>query len=134
MKIYIEYDGAKVKCSIENTFSNKPHRIVAFNDADKMSQIFALGAFRNIEQTYKRKQKKMTVNELIEALKEQGDRFVGGDWVRRQLLDDFKAACAARGDRVNTVLREAMENYVNATPTGATAAVDDANGDSCEQR
>ena len=59
--------------------------------------------------------------------------------VRRQLLDDFKAACAARGDRVNTVLREAMENYVNATPTGATAAVDDANddstdGDSCEQR
>lgn len=46
--------------------------------------------------------------------------------VRRQLLDDFKAACAARGDRVNTVLREAMENYVNATPTVATAAVDDA--------
>lgn len=63
MKIYIEYDGVKVKCSIENTFSNKPHRIVAFNDADKMSQIFALGSFRNIEQTYKRKQKKMTVNE-----------------------------------------------------------------------
>jgi len=61
--------------------------------------------------------------------------------VRRQLLDDFKAACAARGDRVNTVLREAMENYVNTTPTVATAAVDDANddststdGDSCEQR
>lgn len=61
--------------------------------------------------------------------------------VRRQLLDDFKAACAARGDRVNTVLREAMENYVNITPTVATAAVDDANddststdGDSCEQR
>lgn len=67
--------------------------------------------------------------------------------VRRQLLDDFKSSCAARGDRVNTVLREAMENYVNttptvtATPTVATAAVDDANddststdGDSCEQR
>lgn len=33
--------------------------------------------------------------------------------VRRQLLDRFKAACAARGDKVNTVLREAMENYVN---------------------
>lgn len=45
--------------------------------------------------------------------------------VRRQLLDDFKAACAARGDRVNTVLREAMENYVKTTPTVATAAVDD---------
>lgn len=33
--------------------------------------------------------------------------------VRRDLLDSFKAACAARGDKVNTVLREAMENYVN---------------------
>jgi len=32
--------------------------------------------------------------------------------VKKTLLDSFKAACAARGDRVNTVLREAMENYV----------------------
>lgn len=32
--------------------------------------------------------------------------------VRRQLLEDFKAACAANGDKVNTVLREAMENYL----------------------
>lgn len=33
--------------------------------------------------------------------------------VKRVLLDDFKAACKARGDKVNTVLREAMENYVD---------------------
>ena len=33
--------------------------------------------------------------------------------VRRALLDDFKAACAARGDRVNTVLRKAMEDYID---------------------
>lgn len=32
--------------------------------------------------------------------------------VRRELLEAFKAACADRGDRVNTVLREAMERYV----------------------
>ena len=32
--------------------------------------------------------------------------------VKRALLDDFKAACVARGDKVNTVLREAMERYV----------------------
>lgn len=32
--------------------------------------------------------------------------------VRRQLLDDFKAACAAHGDKVNAVLREAMEQYL----------------------
>lgn len=32
--------------------------------------------------------------------------------VRRELLDQFKAACTARGDKVNTVLRVAMENYI----------------------
>ena len=32
--------------------------------------------------------------------------------VRRELLERFKATCAERGDRVNTVLREAMENYI----------------------
>lgn len=33
--------------------------------------------------------------------------------VRRELLDDFRAACAERGDKVNTVLRQAMEDYIN---------------------
>lgn len=32
--------------------------------------------------------------------------------VKKTLLDDFKAACAARGDAVNGVLRECMERYV----------------------
>ena len=31
--------------------------------------------------------------------------------VRRALLEDFRAACTARGDKVNTVLRQAMEEY-----------------------
>lgn len=31
--------------------------------------------------------------------------------VRRALLDDFRAACTARGDKVNAVLRQAMEAY-----------------------
>ena len=35
--------------------------------------------------------------------------------ISRPLLDSFKAACAARGDRVNTVLRQAMERYVSET-------------------
>ena len=39
--------------------------------------------------------------------------------VRRQLLEDFRAACAARGDKVNTVLREAMEDYINRSRDGA---------------
>ena len=33
--------------------------------------------------------------------------------VRRDLLDAFRATCAARGERVNTVLREAMQRYVD---------------------
>lgn len=32
--------------------------------------------------------------------------------VRKDLLEEFKAAVAANGDKVNTVLREAMEEYV----------------------
>jgi uncharacterized protein (DUF4415 family) len=33
--------------------------------------------------------------------------------VSRALLEEFKAKAAARGDKVNTILREAMEDYVN---------------------
>ena len=32
--------------------------------------------------------------------------------VRRELLDQFKAECARRGDKVNTVLRQAIEDYI----------------------
>ena len=31
--------------------------------------------------------------------------------VRRELLDDFEAACRDRGDKANTIMREAMEQY-----------------------
>ena len=33
--------------------------------------------------------------------------------VKRELLEKFKAACAARGDKVNAVLRVCMEEYVD---------------------
>ena len=32
--------------------------------------------------------------------------------VRRELLEEFKALVQANGDKVNTVLREAMEQYI----------------------
>lgn len=32
--------------------------------------------------------------------------------VPTRLRDDFKAACAANGEKVNTILRRAMEEYV----------------------
>lgn len=39
--------------------------------------------------------------------------------VRRDLLQSFRAAVATRGDRVNTVLRQAMERYIAETDTQA---------------
>ncbi len=38
--------------------------------------------------------------------------------VRREILEDFKAAAAARGDKVNTILREAMEKYIQDSNAG----------------
>lgn len=32
--------------------------------------------------------------------------------VNRALLEEFKAKAAARGEKVNTILRQAMENYI----------------------
>ena len=40
--------------------------------------------------------------------------------VKKTLLDRFKEACAKRGDKVNTVLRKAMENYVDGEETKRT--------------
>ena len=33
--------------------------------------------------------------------------------VNKKLLEEFKAAVNARGDKVNTVLRQAMIDYIN---------------------
>lgn len=33
--------------------------------------------------------------------------------VRKELLEQFKTTCTANGDKVNTVLRQAMEDYVS---------------------
>ena len=38
--------------------------------------------------------------------------------VRKSLLAEFKRTCAERGDKVNTVLRQAMENYIENAPDG----------------
>lgn len=58
MKIRIEYDGTMAKCYIQDTFGKDPFKEVPFNEADKMSQIFALNSFRCIKECWKRNQKK----------------------------------------------------------------------------
>ena len=53
--------------------------------------------------------------------------------VKKTLLDNFKNACAVRGDRVNTVLCASMEQYVNETPNAVTlAAMAEADAITCD--
>lgn len=54
MNIRIEYDGTMAKCYIQDTFGKDQFKEVPFNEADKMSQIFALGAFDCIRDFWKR--------------------------------------------------------------------------------
>ena len=44
--------------------------------------------------------------------------------VRKELLEEFRAVVQANGDKVNTVLKEAMERYIaeHTTATDTTAA------------
>ena len=60
MKIKIDYDGTMAKCFIEDTFGKNPFKMVPFPKADKMSQIFALGAFSCIKEWWQREQQKTT--------------------------------------------------------------------------
>ena len=39
--------------------------------------------------------------------------------VRKELLEQFRAAVAANGDKVNSVLRNAMEEYIKEHSAGA---------------
>ena len=45
--------------------------------------------------------------------------------VRKELLEMFRAACQTNGDKVNSVLREAMEDYINRTTDGSMTDTDD---------
>ena len=33
--------------------------------------------------------------------------------VKKELLEEFRATCKANGDKANTILREAMERYID---------------------
>lgn len=58
MKIEIKYNGSMAECFIEDTFGKEPFKMVPFAKADKMSQIFALGAFSCIKECWQMEQQK----------------------------------------------------------------------------
>lgn len=55
MKIEIDYNGAFAVCKV--TRFDNPTEVVYFNDADRMTQIYALSAFDCIKQHFKRETK-----------------------------------------------------------------------------
>ena len=57
MKIEIDYNGSFAVCKITPMLSADPNEFVSFNDADKMSQIYALSAFRCIKEHWQREVK-----------------------------------------------------------------------------
>lgn len=62
---------------------------------------------------------------VTEAKRASNDRWDAANMayqtvkVRRELLEAFRATCSARGDKVNTVIREAIERYIDAVPPEA---------------
>ena len=64
MNIRIEYDGTMAKCYIQDTFGKDPFKEVPFNEADNMSQVFALGAFSCIKECWKREQMNKLATEI----------------------------------------------------------------------
>lgn len=54
MKIEIDYNGAFAVCRIEPM--EEPGKMVNFNEADRTSQVYALGAMRTVKEHWKREQ------------------------------------------------------------------------------
>lgn len=75
MKIEIEYNGSFATCIITDFMrvnSDSDEHVLktcSFRDADKMSQIMALGAFDTIKQDYKRNLKKNCEDIQVEKRK-----------------------------------------------------------------
>lgn len=55
MKIEIDYNGAFAVCRIE--LMEEPGKMVNFNEADTMSQTYALSAFQTIKEHWQREQR-----------------------------------------------------------------------------
>lgn len=65
MKIEIEYNGAMAVCRIE--LMEEPGRMVAFNEADRMSQVYALSAMRTVKEHWEREQREERYRRLPET-------------------------------------------------------------------
>lgn len=65
MKIEIEYNGAMAVCRIEPM--EEPGRMVAFGEADRMSQVYALSALRTVKEHWEREQREERYRRLPET-------------------------------------------------------------------
>lgn len=83
MRIEIEYDGSVAKCSLSGCIptASCPNvdqfKTYSFNEADKMSQIKAIEAFRAIENSWMRDKRKWNnVKSLKSGPKVDTDKFI----------------------------------------------------------
>lgn len=56
MHIEIDFNGAMAVCNV-TPFENPLGKMVNFNSADTMTQVYALSAFRTIKEHWEREQK-----------------------------------------------------------------------------
>lgn len=84
MKIEIEYNGAFAVCRIEPM--DEPGRMVPFNEADTKSQTYALGAFRTIEECWRREKQTERYRRLPVMLVRQEFRVMPDNLVQIQQL------------------------------------------------
>jgi hypothetical protein len=87
MKIEIDYNGAFAVCNIE--LMDEPGKMVNFNDADTMSQTYALSAFQTIKEHWQREQRLARFKNLpVMHVKRQIEVLPDSIPVLQQLLDE----------------------------------------------
>ena len=87
MKIEIYYNGAVAVCRIEPMC--KPGKMVNFNEADTMSQTFALSAFQTIKEHWQREKRLARFKNLpVIHVKRQIEVLPDSIPVLQQLLDE----------------------------------------------
>lgn len=90
MKIEIEYNGSFATCKITNFMPVNSDsdeyalKTCSFKDADKMSQIMALGAFETIKADYKRNLNVEKLREIAKPRSEKEKRLVEERKIKRQ--------------------------------------------------
>ena len=96
MHIEIDYDGTMAICTLSECLpcvqdpQTDPFKTYNFNDAPKFSQIYALDAFRTIEEHWKREQK----NNVHDSIESQNNAIKQLDYIIWNIIN-----CKKEGEK-----------------------------------